>query len=303
MYEIRDGRYYFVLIDFDMAVCLGNGKKRGQAGKGSLSATSENRTGTLPFMACELVRDAYKAIAEGQKWVPKPHLLRHDYESLFHVSFWSSAALKREGDPDPLVEARAKIVKLMETGTLDALARFKKILCMEGLKQNRVHLSEPLRILEPWFLQWALFFNDVYYARTSLLLKQEFASPPPAYDDETINGLFTRDTLQAMLTRAIPAKSRKRETRPFPLKLEDDDDDDDEDLLPANTKGKSKRDNAGAKMEVNNVAKKDGKGAKNVGKEPIKEAAKEPKKGGGSEPEKFSKESIAYRSRLRSSKK
>ena len=50
-------------------------------------------------------------------------------------------------------------------------------------------------------------------------------------------------------------------------------------------------------------AKKGGKGAKNVGKEPIKEAAKEPKKGGGFEPEKFTKESIAYRSRLRSSKK
>ena len=59
MYEIRDGRYYFILIDFDMAVYLGNGKKRGEAGNGSLSATSKNRTGTLPFMACELVTTSY----------------------------------------------------------------------------------------------------------------------------------------------------------------------------------------------------------------------------------------------------
>ena len=56
-------------------------------------------------------------------------------------------------------------------------------------------------------------------------------------------------------------------------------------------------------MEVNQVTKKDGKGAKNVGKEPIKEPKKESKKGGGSEPEKLTEESLAYRSRLRSSKK
>ena len=99
MYEIRNGAYYFVLIDFDMAIVVEDRK-----GKSTYQASSKHRTGTLPFMAWELIQDAIRGMDDCH-WVPVPHLLRHDYESLFYVSFWSVTAI-----PDPRERSRRTVL-------------------------------------------------------------------------------------------------------------------------------------------------------------------------------------------------
>ena len=212
MFEIRNGRYYFILIDFDMAVYLGD------AGKGgTYRATSKNRTGTLPFMACELILDAAAAVraaSTGEEWVPIPHLLRHDFESLFHVSYWCATAIKRAGDPESLTKILEEDSKDMETGKLQVLGERRELLCIKGIRT----LSKKLNILRPWFNQWADFFSQVCVIRQSNDRKRRdfqmdpTLPKPPPFDNETVNGLFTRDTLKAALV--IPAASLHRLTHP-----------------------------------------------------------------------------------------
>ena len=67
MYEIREGKFYFILIDFDMAVRIAPDES-------SYVASSRYRTGTLPFMAYELVKDAH--YSSSRIWSPIRHLLR-----------------------------------------------------------------------------------------------------------------------------------------------------------------------------------------------------------------------------------
>ena len=82
MYEIRGGKYYFILIDFDMAIVICDDDAAGS----SYAASSKHRTGTLPFMAAELIEDACNA--SDPSWVPIRHRLRHDLESLYWVALW-----------------------------------------------------------------------------------------------------------------------------------------------------------------------------------------------------------------------
>lgn len=64
------------------------------------SPTSKHRTGTLAFMAIDLIRNA---AAYGQD-PPIPHLVRYDYESVFWLDLWSAMALVKPGTEE---EAKA----------------------------------------------------------------------------------------------------------------------------------------------------------------------------------------------------
>ncbi|KAH9896016.1 hypothetical protein C8Q73DRAFT_462273 [Cubamyces lactineus] len=77
MCDETGGRADFILTDFDLAVMLNDdGTPRGP--------TAKHRTGTLPFMARELLEDL--ALHPGDPHVL--HELHHDYESLFWVALW-----------------------------------------------------------------------------------------------------------------------------------------------------------------------------------------------------------------------
>ena len=92
MYEMRGGKYYFILIDFDMAVTVA------EDGEESTYVTSSrHRTGTLPFMAWELILDAAHALLN-KDWVPIEHRLRYDWASLFPSNV-SQIAGRCEGPP------------------------------------------------------------------------------------------------------------------------------------------------------------------------------------------------------------
>ena len=295
MYEIRDGRYYFILIDFDMAVHLGDAES-----SGSYTATSKNRTGTLPFMAAELVRDAARALSQGKDWVPIRHRLRHDYESLFHISFWCTTALEESDSPNPL--QWAAYAKEMEVGGLKQLGEHKNEMCANGLADMDVQPTERMRPLIPWFLEWALFFHQSvhpawkeYKARVwSAKYNTKLPQPPP-FDEETVDGRFTRDTLKAALTPAIPEESWYRETHPLPEDLDDV-------VAPA-----SAGDSAGDSSSKTAKPSKQAKSKQSKQAEGSVRTPKEPKAKKDSKPdlpdEHLPKAVIEYRSRLRSSKK
>lgn len=306
MYQIRDGRYYFILIDFDMAVHV-KPAASSSTSQTSYAASSKNRTGTLPFMACELIFDAYRAVENGKDWVPVPHLLRHDLESLFHVSCFAVSGLARPHQSKSDAKKHAKQTKKLETGTLDALSEHKLRVCRLGLEQNEIKLKKPLDILLPWFDEWSRFFRRAWNYRDDMIteldiVKRNPNATLPPYDDETIDGLFTCERLQAALTPVIPAKSRRAETQSEPSKKDAPAtiaprvDVSEKGLTRPKTKGASKRAAPNAKVESkagadNKERKMDGskKGSKKT--PTVQDKAK------------YTPAEREYRSRLRSSTK
>ena len=208
MYEIRDGAYYFILIDFDMAIVVEDRK-----GKSTYQTSSKHRTGTLPFMAWELIKDAARGINKPD-WIPIPHLLRHDFESLFYVSFWSVTAI-----PDPAEHSHKAVLadwpKRLDEGSLDShtLCATKKYLLTSLLDDELMEVSAAAHGLCKWFCK----FSEVF--RKGLLVHQNYggdlimadtpeeeAAIKAAFDFTTLNGHVTRDTLKTTLAPYIPGQ-------------------------------------------------------------------------------------------------
>ena len=103
MYQIRDNAYHFILTDFDMAVRIeteGNGVRTD-----GYVAPTKHQIGTLTFAAWELainLSNAQSAKTYGgtADCPPTPHYLRHEYETLFHISHWAAITSTRPDDPD-----------------------------------------------------------------------------------------------------------------------------------------------------------------------------------------------------------
>lgn len=174
MYEMRNGGYHFILIDFDMAVILPT------AAEGSLAASSSHRTGTLPFMACELIFDAAESLEPG--WKPIQHLLRHDYESLFWVSLWCVLTLLLKGVSTKRRAKLVKTVKRLEEGDLIYIAGYKYNISTRPLHQSKIVLPPAARPLHNWFMAW----GDLLLKVASGLRGFEFRSGRiPAYDEDS----------------------------------------------------------------------------------------------------------------------
>lgn len=76
--ETANGQAHFVLNGFDLAVRLN------PDGTLATETMAKHRTGTLPFMAIELLEDIH--VHADSPTVT--HELHHDYESLFWVAIW-----------------------------------------------------------------------------------------------------------------------------------------------------------------------------------------------------------------------
>ena len=205
MYDIRDGAYYFILIDFDMAIVVENRK-----GKSTYHASSKHRTGTLPFMAWELVRDAARGM-DNPDLVPISHLLRHDYESLFYVSFWSITAIPCPDNPKHRA-VLAKAAKKLEGSSLEDLASAKRGFLTDPIEVAVRDASSAGQGLSKWFLRFSKIFHQavtalVDYEYVLREAEDEDSTAHSAFDMETLNGLVNKDHLKAELTSCIPAKS------------------------------------------------------------------------------------------------
>ena len=206
MWEIRDGFLIFRLIDWDMATIVpldGTGEV--------YTPSATHRTGTLPFIAWELVLDAWTATDPPKDWKPIAHLLRHDFASLFFISLWCAELLPTEGvDKEDLLRLIER-AKSLEKGGLQAIALYKQAVC-QSLKRSNIRLPRAAECLVPWFSGWQYLFTkaicadamreaSITYASTSAL---PVVSAPPPYDYETADGILTRDTIKATLGPCEP---------------------------------------------------------------------------------------------------
>ena len=90
------GRANFILCDFDLAILLNeDGSPAGPGARGT------HHTGTLPFMARQLVEDL--ALHPGRPHVP--HELHHDFESLYWVALWCTMKADYE-EQEPTFQER-----------------------------------------------------------------------------------------------------------------------------------------------------------------------------------------------------
>ncbi|KAH9846017.1 hypothetical protein C2E23DRAFT_625535 [Lenzites betulinus] len=141
--EHKGDRVHFVLTDFDLAVKLvkldSNGTTKG--------VTARHRTGTLPFMATELLED----MAVNPSNPKIAHQLRHDYESLFWVAAWSMMKSEVKVEDDLKREIKRTVAE-WETGDYQSMARSKAELLFRGGKLDKLPLTPRFKHLRSLLL-------------------------------------------------------------------------------------------------------------------------------------------------------
>ncbi|PSS30881.1 hypothetical protein PHLCEN_2v2578 [Hermanssonia centrifuga] len=187
MYEMRDNKPHFILIDYDLAKeVIGLDAFR-------RSSTDTHRTGTLPFMAYELVKDMARYGEPGH--VPVVHRLRYDFESLFWVALWCAVKMPtgRDASEDGALH---KVVQEWESGPLTMLASYKRIVCTRPARMGDILLPLSSDHLRPWFQSWCKVMGKA----DSHLQEYKDASQAPyrllPFDMETVDGLLTRDSIK-----------------------------------------------------------------------------------------------------------
>lgn len=208
MWEEREGKYYFRLIDFDNATIITDSA----AQESSYVASSRHRMGTLPFMAYELVMDAYLSTVSHDKWTPIQHLLRHDWASLFFVSIWCGLTMVKDRD-DVNDKALCHAVKSMETGiNLHVVADYKRTLCtppvLEG-PHSMVPLPSAARCLDRWFLGWRFILQDSFTACQNHNTAIGLGMQTGPFEIETAGGTITRGRLKSVLTPLMPFRQEE----------------------------------------------------------------------------------------------
>jgi hypothetical protein len=180
MFKSAEGRAKGIVNDWDMASHLDT------AGEVTTS-TARHRTGTVPFMARDLLVDE-----------PPVHLYRHDLESFFYILVWAAVHFDiqnkkrlpthpalREWDDDSL-----------------SIARHAKGDFLHGYDGASELVFRHVRqefgdVLDNWILPlWDLFFDVMHYSKA-----RPRRSIPSEFDDETLGGRLTFDIFMATIGR------------------------------------------------------------------------------------------------------
>ena len=148
--QTKEGKDWFILIDFDLGVKVTKEEF-------PLGPSARHRTGTLPFMAFELVESI------GSETIPeKPvrHCVRHGFESLLWVSLWCAVCIvdpRSLSDDDAAQEqARATFLATLEKGDPETMASRKMKLLTNPDQFMAIPLSPAFKHLHIWlsyFLQ------------------------------------------------------------------------------------------------------------------------------------------------------
>ncbi|KAF7800346.1 hypothetical protein EIP86_011596 [Pleurotus ostreatoroseus] len=205
MYELRDGKPYFVLGDYDFATFASSGeddltekKRMGRRGGG----------GGI-FAAVDLIKDlpAYE-----QNHSKVTHSLRHDYEGVFWLSLYCAAVFpKPEGDRETATINRNRaLLEQWRSGHYYEVYLDKMLIRSEWY--SRIALISKAKFLEPWLDRWAALWQEAERVRTGAYREwflahwkePEFRRTPPTFDKETVNGLLTRDAIKAALASEDP---------------------------------------------------------------------------------------------------
>ncbi|KAF5383837.1 hypothetical protein D9615_003854 [Tricholomella constricta] len=177
------GKAKGILTDWDMASDV-------KANDDILPSTATHRTGTIPFMAIDLL------IVNKR---PPPHLFRHDLESFFYILVWAAFYYdfdkkeRRETKPLPQLEEE------WNNADLKGCANSKKGFLTDPDARNELFALVPLegQSLLPWMNSvWLLFWKARYSRGTHVLM-----TPEAGWDDKTSGGVLTFENFMEALGR------------------------------------------------------------------------------------------------------
>ncbi|KAL7278016.1 hypothetical protein ACG7TL_007976 [Trametes sanguinea] len=179
----------FVLCDFDMAVIIEGGAS---APANTRVATATHRTGTLPFLAIELLEN------------PKTlHRLYHDYESLFWVVLWCAmkADYHAEGTKRAAID---ELLNEWEEVDLKQVASHK----MRALKMYWNELPIPTRFkdssrISDFIDGFRTFIDEASGQVNTALRKQRFKSGIAVKDrSDILDTIICKERIRAILKEA-----------------------------------------------------------------------------------------------------
>ena len=161
---------YAVLNDFDLAVSAD-----------AQSQSLKHRTGTMPFMAIDLLREE-----------PVEHLYRHDLESLFYVLVWITSRFNdgKEIPSPPLQEWAKGDHRIVETSKC-AFILEPSLFPTEKFESFGFHIT-----------RMHMMFRQGHAARSNaraFARRFNIGSPVTSFDDVTLGGWVTFDTFQSIL--------------------------------------------------------------------------------------------------------
>lgn len=216
--ESPDGIGHFILGDFDLATFV---QENGQPL--SRGPSSRHCTGTLPFMAFDLVH----AMAKGEQkkggthtsfTSRMRHCVRFDFESLFWVAVWCAVRVRKPQTDgvDEGGEESDHYVTLWGKGTYTAIAGVKRTIMTTPGELESAPLSPAFQHLQGWLLAFKRPFtqaiveemtaDDDYIDEESDMEQRDFCSYETGY------GKVTRDTLMKALETYEAKRAAKRKT-------------------------------------------------------------------------------------------
>ncbi|KAI0791859.1 hypothetical protein C8Q75DRAFT_756592 [Abortiporus biennis] len=182
---------YFILNDFDLATFIK------PDGTPAAETSSKHRTGTLPFMARDILKNPFK-----------PHYLRHDLESAVYIAFWIGASYPFGANGRPMKRNQSLLV--WEKGDFTDIAKAKNDFFAPGEEDafERIWLTiaPDFNPYVHWFLALRNVFGDALWAEkartrakadekyVNLRLRSSVApqpAPVPDKEDETMYGAIT----------------------------------------------------------------------------------------------------------------
>jgi hypothetical protein len=192
MFQVRDGKPYFILNDFDLATV--------EKAPEEESPTSKHRTGTLAFMCLELLLDLANETPGNLPVFPR---LRYDFESLFWVALWCAITMEAVDD-----ELRARVrteITAWEAGTFHKISSHKHSMLFNPGQFDRLPLTPKFQHLRGWLNRWRRLIKLGEDVRNSYADDLEFdqTSTQPI-DLDTLNGRITRETIKAALAGERP---------------------------------------------------------------------------------------------------
>lgn len=202
VWEIRDGKPYFILIDFDFAIVVD------KFGRPEDEPSSMHRTGTLPFVSINILDDLENALLAQSQGRPRPspvrHILRFDYESLLWVALWCAFTMEDKVNKAPESRA-ATIIKRWEGNSIDTIRSSKVCLVSRTEDMFKFPFSPRFSPWKRWFSAWMALLRKGQSLYAEYL--EEFSdaveggSPlPEQFDWETLGGCFTKDAILEKIT-------------------------------------------------------------------------------------------------------
>lgn len=200
MWTLRDGKDCFILIDFDLAVPVDKlGRPTGP--------TARHRTGTLPFMAFELLEsmDDIQGSPEDDG-SSLQHRVNFDYQSITFVAIRCAMNTVEDDTGHVVHPMAAEYLKDWQEGSYRAMAAVKKDLLRDPRAFFKVPFSPSFRTILPWIAQLVAVFDQGLRKVADLERQRLFANmgqpqplEPTPYEAETMYGEVTRDNFIARL--------------------------------------------------------------------------------------------------------